>query len=76
MNKAPKFPMLNELAQGMIDRVCGMSEERVRQLADECRNVGPTNCWWATYETAKLVKDTANFQVGLADARKAEQEEQ
>lgn len=64
------FPLLRGMAQGLFDTVESMDGEELRTLEQEINSLTETNCWWAIWSVANIIKDSASYALALEQAEK------
>ena len=68
--KKPTFPILCKLAQGLFDAVNNMHGDELSAFVKEVESVSSANVWWAAYEVAKILKESATYAIAVEHAEK------
>jgi hypothetical protein len=74
-NQKNNFPLLNKMANGLLEALNAISEQDLEALLEECHTVNATNCWWVTFGVANLLEPSVRFKVDCKKADKAQVED-
>jgi len=59
-----KFKRLRKISMLFDDSISTLSDDELRKLIRECRNLTQTNCWFLLYELKDIVIDRAKDLLG------------
>ena len=54
-----KFKRIRKICEDFDKTIEGLSDDELRKLIQECRNLTQKNCWFLLYEMREIVMDRA-----------------